>query len=71
MRLYNAICAWIEARAEQMRTPKPATKDHKPQGNNFAQAERSPDIRIHELNNDERPDTAYGRSISLRWHPKN
>ena len=35
MRLYNAICAWLEAHAASMG----AEQEPQPEGNNFAQAE--------------------------------
>lgn len=35
MRLYNAICAWLEAHAASMG----AQEEPQPEGNNFAQAE--------------------------------
>jgi hypothetical protein len=66
-RLYNAICSWLEADAEQKRRDEPY--EPQPEGNNFAMVERAPDIRQHELNNDERPQS-YGRPISLRWQPR-
>lgn len=37
MRLYNAICAWIEAHATQMGREE----EHHPEGDNFAQAEHA------------------------------
>lgn len=41
MRLYNAVCAWIEAHAASMGAePEPATELH-PEGNNFTQAEHA------------------------------
>ena len=39
MRLYRAICTWLEAHAASMGAePGPAPEPH-PEGNNFAQAE--------------------------------
>lgn len=72
MRLFKAICSLIEAKAESLRPVPPAPAappEHQPQGNNFSSTERQRDIRLHEMNNDERPQSPYG-SISLRWYPK-
>jgi len=37
MRLYSAVCAWLEASAKQMGTER----EPQPEGNNFTQAEHA------------------------------
>jgi hypothetical protein len=40
MRLYAAICGWLEAHAASM-SAEPAQHEPQPEGNNFAQAEHA------------------------------
>lgn len=40
MRLYKAVCAWLEAHAAQMGREGEPAEPH-PEGNNFAQAEHA------------------------------
>lgn len=72
MRLYHAICAWIEASAFEKLTAGGA--EPQPEGNNFAQAEHAHSFSSEpELHSGWRPsdvgweDRAH---ISLRWQPK-
>lgn len=58
MRLYNAICGWLEAHATQMSTNQ-TPDEHHPEGNNFTQAEHA-----HAYTSDPEMHTGYrGRSI--------
>lgn len=76
MRLYHAICSWIEASAfEKLASGGP--EEPQPEGNNFAQAEHAHSFSSEpELHAGYRPEhmadvweDRTGR-ISLRWHPK-
>ena len=75
MRLYNAICAWIEATAfEKLAKASEPDESPQPEGNNFAQVEHAHSFSSEpELHAGWRPsdvgweDRAH---ISLRWHPK-
>ena len=78
MRLYNAICAWIEATAfEKLAKAGEPDESPQPEGNNFAQAEHAHSFSSEpELHAGWRPEHTMdvweeraGR-ISLRWHPK-
>lgn len=71
MRLYHAICAWLEASAlEKLGKGEEAV----PEGNNFAQAEHAHSFTNEpELHAGYRPehmmDVWEDRKISLRWTP--
>lgn len=69
-RLYSAVCAILEAKAESLK-PVPAPKpEHRPEGNNFSATERrGPLLEPYEMHGQYRPDS-YGNQISLRWWPK-
>lgn len=68
MRIYNAICAYIEAKAKALNEPEEEEDTPQPDGDNFATVERADMTdRNHELNTHDRP-SHYGRSISLKWH---
>ena len=74
MRLYHAICAWIEASAFEKLRPG-VEEEPQPDGNNFAQAEHAHSFSSEpELHAGWRPEHAADvwedrRRISLRWHP--
>jgi len=76
MRLYAAICSWIEATAfEKLAKAGAADEEPQPEGNNFAQAEHAHSFSSEpELHAGWRPsdvgwEDQAGR-ISLRWRPK-
>jgi hypothetical protein len=76
MRLYNAICSWIEATAFEKLAGAGAAEEPQPEGNNFAQAEHAHSFTTEpELHAGHRPEHMMdvwedrrGR-ISLRWQP--
>jgi hypothetical protein len=72
MRLYHAICTWIEASA--MEKLMQGGDEPRPEGNNFTQLEHAHSFSSEpELHNGWRPsDVGWeDRShVSLRWHPK-
>lgn len=65
MRLYRALCAYIEAHAKAKATP---AEWPEPEGDNFATTEIIFQGGNHELNGNDRPGH-YGRAISLKWNP--
>jgi hypothetical protein len=74
MRLYRAICAWLEATAFEKLANAGAEEPH-PEGNNFAHVEHAHSFTTEpELHAGYRPEHMAevwedrGR-ISLRWHP--
>jgi len=77
MRLYSAICSWIEATAFEKLAKAGAPDDEpQPEGNNSAQAEHAHSFTTEpELHAGHRPEHMMdvwedrGR-ISLRWRPK-
>jgi hypothetical protein len=73
MRLYHAICTWIEASAFE-KLASAGAEEAQPEGNNFANVEHAHSFSSEpELHSGWRPsdvgweDRAH---ISLRWHPK-
>lgn len=76
MRIYAAICAYIEARANninahttQVNVPE-ETEQPQPNGNCFSDTQVSHQSDFnHEMNGNDRPGH-YGRHISLKWWPK-
>lgn len=72
MRLYNAICAWIEATAfEKLATA--GAPEEQPEGNNFANVEHAHSFSSEpELHSGWRPSNVEWEDrahISLRWQP--
>ena len=75
MRLYAAICAWIEATAFEKLAKAGAEEEPQPEGNNFAQAEHAHSFSSEpELHAGWRPSDLQwedrANKISLRWHPR-
>lgn len=73
MRLYNAICAWLEATAFEKLASAGATEEPQREGNNFSHVEHAHSFTTEpELHAGWRPESIdwidRGR-ISLRWHP--
>ena len=73
MRLYNAICAWLEATAFEKVARAGGVEEERAEGNNFAHIEHAHSFTTEpELHNGWRPshigwdDQAH---ISLRWRP--
>jgi hypothetical protein len=70
LRLYHAICSWIEASAFEKLTA--GGQEPQPEGNNFAQAEHAHSFSSEpELHSGWRPsDVGWDDRvhISLRWH---
>ena len=75
MRLYAAICAWIEATAFEKLAKAGAEEEPQREGNNFAQAEHAHSFSSEpELHAGWRPEHTMDvwedkRRISLRWQP--
>ena len=73
MRLYHAICAWIEASAIEKLGAR--GEEPQPEGNNFAQAEHAHSFSSEpELHAGHRPEHMLDvwedrLRISLRWQP--
>lgn len=77
MRLYNAVCAWLEAHAQQM--GKDDSPEPHPEGDIYAQAEHAhsytsePELhaghRGTSLDDDDGGAYKISRPISLRWQP--
>jgi len=74
MRLYQAICSWIEATAFEKLAKAGAEEVQVPEGNNFAQVEHAHSFSSEpELLAGYRPEHMMevweDRRISLRWQP--
>lgn len=74
MRLYNAICTWLEATAFEKLAAAGGTEEPQPEGNNFAHVEHAHSFTTEpELHAGWQPSHIgwedRGR-ISLRWTPK-
>lgn len=73
MRLYHAICTWLEASAFEKLAGGSAEEPH-PEGNNFAHVEHAHSFTSEpELHAGWRPsdvDMEDRGHISLRWQPK-
>jgi hypothetical protein len=73
MRLYNAICTWLEATAFEKLASAGAAEEPHPEGNNFAHVEHAHSFSTEpELHNGWRPshvDWDDRSHISLRWQP--
>jgi hypothetical protein len=74
MRLYSAICSWLEASAFEKLTAGGATEEPHPEGNNFSHIEHAHSFTTEpELHAGWRPSHVEWEDrghISLRWHPK-
>jgi hypothetical protein len=74
MRLYHAICTWLEASALEKLAGAGSSEEPQPEGNNFAHVEHAHSYStMPELHEGYRPESIdwidrAGR-ISLRWHP--
>ena len=74
MRLYHAICAWLEASALEKLGKAGAEEVQVPEGNNFTQLEHAHSFSSEpELHAGYRPEHMMevweDRTISLRWTP--
>jgi hypothetical protein len=73
MRLYNAICAWIEATALEKLAGAGSAEEPHPEGNNFAHVEHAHSYttmpELHAGWREESIDWIDRHQISLRWHP--
>lgn len=77
MRLYKAVCAWLEANAQQM--GKVDEHEPHPEGDVYAQAEHAhsyttqPEMHIanrgQSIDDDDGGAYKISRPISLRWQP--
>lgn len=74
MRLYNAICAWLEATAFEKLAGAGEGPEPHAEGNNFAHVEHAHSFSSEpELHNGWRPSDLQWEDrnhISLRWTPK-
>jgi len=74
MRLYNAICTWIEATAFEKLAKAGAEEEPQAEGNNFAHVEHAHSFSSEpELHAGWRPSDIQWEDrahISLRWQPK-
>lgn len=74
MRLYQAICTWLEASAFEKLSGAGGAEEPHPEGNNFAHVEHAHSFTTEpELHAGWRPDSIdwIDRGhISLRWTPK-
>ena len=72
MRLYHAICTWLEASALEKLGAAGGEEPH-PEGNNFSHVEHAHSFTtMPELHEGYRPDSIDWidrNHISLRWHP--
>ena len=72
MRLYDAICGWLEAHATQMSTSQ-APEEHHPEGNNFTRAEHAhcytSDPELHAGHRGQSIDADDGGAYRLGFQP--